>query len=141
MNEVLANRGNALAGKMLLHPNDDVNMSQSSNDTFPTAMHIAAAEALARRVIPSAERLCGELARLEREYGDVLKCGRTHLQDATPIRFGQEISGWRASVEKDTAMLRAALEPLYSLALGGTAVGTGLNAPEGFDRLSRAAAL
>ena len=136
MNEVLANRGNETAGKPLLHPNDDVNMSQSSNDTFPTAMHIAAAEAVALRVLPAAERLTEAFRRLEAENADVLKCGRTHLQDATPIRFGQEISGWRASLEKDQEMLRAALPPLWALALGGTAVGTGLNAPAGFDRLS-----
>lgn len=136
MNEVLANRGNETAGKPLLHPNDDVNMSQSSNDTFPTAMHIAAAEAVALRVLPAAERLAETFRRLEAENADVLKCGRTHLQDATPIRFGQEISGWRASLEKDQEMLRAALPPLWALALGGTAVGTGLNAPAGFDRLS-----
>ena len=135
MNEVIANRGNEIAGCKLLHPNDDVNMSQSSNDTFPTAMHIAAAEAL-DRTIAAAERLKDELERLEKENTDALKCGRTHLQDATPILFSQEISGWRASVEKDAEMLRAAQEPLLALALGGTAVGTGLNAPAGFDALA-----
>ena len=135
MNEVIANRGNEIAGCKLLHPNDDVNMSQSSNDTFPTAMHIAAAEAL-DRTISAAERLKDELERLEKENTDALKCGRTHLQDATPILFSQEISGWRASVEKDAEMLRAAQEPLLALALGGTAVGTGLNAPAGFDALA-----
>ena len=137
VNEVIANRGNEAAGAKLLHPNDDVNMSQSSNDTFPTAMHIAAAEAL-ERTIGAAERLGAELARLEAENRDVLKCGRTHLQDATPILFSQEISGWKASVEKDIEMLRVAEKPLTQLALGGTAVGTGLNAPEGFDRLAAA---
>ena len=96
MNEVLAARGNEIAGRPLLHPNDDVNMSQSSNDTFPAAMHIAAAEALERRVLPAAEALIATLRRLETENADVIKCGRTHLQDATPIRFSQEISGWRA---------------------------------------------
>ena len=136
VNEVIANRGNALAGKKLLHPNDDVNMSQSSNDTFPTAMHIAAAISIAEQVIPAAERLTNTLCRLEAENEDVLKSGRTHLQDAVPIRFSQEISGWRSSVEKDIRMLRQALDPLLELALGGTAVGTGLNAPEGFDRLA-----
>ena len=137
VNEVIANRGNEAAGAKLLHPNDDVNMSQSSHDTFPTAMHIAAAEAL-ERTIGAAERLGAELARLEAENRDVLKCGRTHLQDATPILFSQEISGWKASVEKDIEMLRVAEKPLTQLALGGTAVGTGLNAPEGFDRLAAA---
>ena len=135
MNEVIANRGNEIAGTKLLHPNDDVNMSQSSNDTFPTAMHIAAAEAL-EKTMGALDRLKNELARLEEENTDALKCGRTHLQDATPILFSQEISGWRASLEKDAEMLRQAEKPLLALALGGTAVGTGLNAPEGFDTLS-----
>ncbi len=138
MNEVLAARGNEIAGLPLLHPNDDVNMSQSSNDTFPAAMHIAAAEALERRVLPAAEKLIAELHRLETENADVLKCGRTHLQDATPILFSQEISGWRASLETDAEMIRRAEQPLLSLALGGTAVGTGLNAPTGFDTLAAA---
>ena len=137
MNEVIANRGNEIAGEKLLHPNDDVNMSQSSNDTFPTAMHIAAAEAL-EKTIAAAERLKDELIRLEKENATALKCGRTHLQDATPILFSQEISGWRSSLERDTDLLRTAEKPLLELALGGTAVGTGLNAPEGFDTLSAA---
>ena len=132
VNEVIANRGNALAGKKLLHPNDDVNMSQSSNDTFPTAMHIAAVTAIEDELLPACERLAETLRRLEAENADVLKVGRTHLQDAVPLRFSQEISGWRASVETDMALLRAAVEPLRALALGGTAVGTGLNAPAGF---------
>ena len=132
MNEVLANRGNEIAGKKLLHPNDDVNMSQSSNDTFPTAMHIAAAEAMVHGVLPAAESLAAALKKLEEENAGVLKCGRTHLQDATPILFSQEISGWRASLETSADMIRRAVKPLYSLALGGTAVGTGLNAPKGF---------
>jgi len=136
VNEVIANRGNALAGRNLLHPNDDVNMSQSSNDTFPTAMHIAAVLILQTRVLPAADLLIASLRRLEEENRDVLKSGRTHLQDATPIRFSQEISGWRASLERDAEMIRTAAKPLQSLALGGTAVGTGLNAPEGFDRLA-----
>ena len=135
MNEVIANRGNEIAGKKFLHPNDDVNMSQSSNDTFPTAMHIAAAIAM-DRVIAEAVRLAQALFVLEGGNADVLKCGRTHLQDATPILFSQEISGWRASIEKDVELLRHAQKPLFELALGGTAVGTGLNAPEGFDELS-----
>ena len=134
MNEVLAARGNEIAGSRILHPNDDVNMSQSSNDTFPAAMHIAAAEALEKRVLPAVEELTATLRRLEAENEGILKCGRTHLQDATPIRFSQEISGWRASLEKDAELIRTAVRPLLSLALGGTAVGTGLNAPAGFVR-------
>jgi fumarate hydratase class II len=132
-NEVIANRGNEIAGKALLHPNDDVNMSQSSNDTFPTAMHVAAILSVEQTLLPAAENLVATLRRLEQENADVIKCGRTHLQDATPIRFSQEISGWRASVEKDILMITDALEHLRPLALGGTAVGTGLNAPIGFD--------
>ena len=135
MNEVLAARGNEIAGSRLLHPNDDVNMSQSSNDTFPAAMHIAAAEALEKRLLPAVEELAASLRRLEAENEGILKCGRTHLQDATPIRFSQEISGWRASLEKDAELIRTAVKPLLALALGGTAVGTGLNAPAGFDTL------
>ena len=136
VNEVVANRGNAITGKKLLHPNDDVNMSQSSNDTFPTAMHIAAVIALEENLLPACESFAQTLRRLEAENEDVLKVGRTHLQDAVPLRFSQEISGWRASVETDIGLLRAAVEPLRALALGGTAVGTGLNAPAGFDSLS-----
>ena len=134
-NEVIANRGNALLGKPMLHPNDDVNMSQSSNDTFPTAMHIAALLSIKNDLFPSLDALISTLYRLEKENSDVIKSGRTHLQDATPIRFSQEISGWRASLERDKQMLESALEPLRELALGGTAVGTGLNAPSGFDTL------
>lgn len=134
VNEVIANRGNALAGQRLLHPNDHVNLSQSSNDTFPTAMHIAAATALLDGVLPALARLIETLCRLETENADVVKSGRTHLQDAVPITLGQEISGWRSSLERDKAMLELALPGLYELALGGTAVGTGLNAPKGFDR-------
>ena len=132
-NEVIANRGNELAGKKLLHPNDDINMSQSSNDTFPTAMHLAAVCALEDRVIPAIDTLTATFRRLEAENEGVVKSGRTHLQDATPIKFSQEISGWRASLEKDKAMLELSLPALKELALGGTAVGTGLNAPKGFD--------
>ena len=132
-NEVIANRANEIAGKKLCHPNDDINMSQSSNDTFPTAMHISAALALEDRLIPAAERLIGTFRALEEENRDIVKSGRTHLQDAVPIRFSQEISGWRSSLEKDIELVRLALAPLRTLALGGTAVGTGLNAPEGFD--------
>ena len=134
-NEVIANRGNEIAGKKLLHPNDDINMSQSSNDTFPTAMHIAAVAAIEDRVLPAVDRLTATLLRLEHENEDVVKSGRTHLQDATPIKFSQEISGWRSSLEKDRGMLLLSLPGLKELALGGTAVGTGLNAPKGFDAL------
>ena len=132
-NEVIANRGNAITGKKLLHPNDDVNMSQSSNDTFPTAMHIAAVFALEDRVIPGVELLIAAFRRLEQEHAGIVKSGRTHLQDATPITFSQEISGWRSSLEGDVQLLKASLPGLKELALGGTAVGTGLNAPAGFD--------
>ncbi len=134
-NEVIANRANAIAGKKLLHPNDDVNMSQSSNDTYPTAMHISAVLALRDKLIPAAESFVEVLKRLESENVDVVKSGRTHLQDAVPISFAQEISGWRSSVEKDISLIKTACGPLQELALGGTAVGTGLNAPKGFDVL------
>ncbi len=131
-NEVIANRANEIAGKELCHPNDDVNMSQSSNDTFPTALHIAAAETVENRLIPAVGKLCEVFRRLEEENRDAVKSGRTHLQDAVPISFAQEISGWRSSLERDIELLRMSAEPLKELALGGTAVGTGLNAPEGF---------
>lgn len=132
-NEVIANRANEIAGKKICHPNDDVNMSQSSNDTFPTALHIAAVLCVKERVFPSLDRLIETMKRLEKENEGIIKCGRTHLQDATPIMFSQEISGWRSSLEKCRAMLEKATEALSETALGGTAVGTGLNAPEGFD--------
>ncbi len=134
-NEVIANRGNEIAGKKLLHPNDDVNMSQSSNDTFPTAMHISAVLAIEDKLIPAVDTLIATFKRLEAENEGIVKSGRTHLQDATPIKFSQEISGWRSSLERDRELLTLALGPLYGLALGGTAVGTGLNAPMGFDEL------
>ena len=132
-NEVIANRGNELAGKRLLHPNDDINMSQSSNDTFPTAMHIAAVLALEDRLLPAIDALIATFRRLEEENRGVVKSGRTHLQDATPITFSQEISGWRSSLERDKHLIELSLPGLKELALGGTAVGTGLNAPKGFD--------
>ena len=132
-NEVIANRGNEIAGKKLLHPNDDINMSQSSNDTFPTAMHIAAVCALEDKIIPAIDTLVTTFRRLEAENEGVVKSGRTHLQDATPISFPQEISGWRSSLERDKELLLLAVKPLKELALGGTAVGTGLNTPKGFD--------
>ena len=131
-NEVIAQRANELAGKKLCHPNDDVNMSQSSNDTFPTAMHIAAVLALEDRLLPAAAELIGVLKKLEADNAGVVKSGRTHLQDAVPIAFSQEISGWRSSLERDCELIRLSLPPLRELALGGTAVGTGLNAPAGF---------
>ena len=131
-NEVIANRANEIAGEKLLHPNDDINMSQSSNDTFPTAMHISAVLAIEDKVFPAIDTLVETFRRLEKENEGVVKSGRTHLQDATPITFSQEISGWRSSLEQDKRMLEAALPSLKELALGGTAVGTGLNAPAGF---------
>ncbi len=134
-NEVIANRANQIADKKLCHPNDDINMSQSSNDTFPTAMHISAVTAIEEQLIPAIELLIATFKRLEAENEGIVKSGRTHLQDATPITFSQEISGWRSSLERDVELLKLALKPLYELALGGTAVGTGLNAPKGFSEL------
>jgi len=133
-NEVICNRANQLAGEKLCHPNDDINMSQSSNDTFPTAMHISAVFAIEDKLLPALELLISTLKRLEAENDDVVKSGRTHLQDATPVKFSQEISGWRSSLERDCELLKMAVKPLYELALGGTAVGTGLNTPAGFDK-------
>lgn len=132
-NEVIANRGNEIIGKKVLHPNDDINMSQSSNDTFPTAMHISAVVALEDKLFPAIDMLVETFRKLEAENEGIVKSGRTHLQDATPIKFSQEISGWRSSLEKDKKMLERSVEELKELALGGTAVGTGLNAPKGFD--------
>ena len=140
-NEVIAARANELAGEKLCHPNDDVNMSQSSNDTFPTALHISAVLALEDKLVPAAQQLISTFLRLEKENADAVKSGRTHLQDAVPISFAQEISGWRASLERDIEMVRLAVKPLCGLALGGTAVGTGLNAPKGFaEKAARALA-
>ncbi len=135
VNEVAANYANTVLGKNLLHPNDDINMSQSSNDTFPTAMHISAVIAIRERLLPALNKLIELFKRLESENEDVIKTGRTHLQDATPIRFSSEISGWRASLEHGAEMIQSATDKLSALALGGTAVGTGLNAPHGFDTL------
>ena len=131
-NEVIANRGNEIAAKKLLHPNDDVNMSQSSNDTFPTAIHISAVIALTEKLIPAVEELIKTFTELEEKFAGIVKSGRTHLQDAVPISFSQEISGWRSSLERDVELIKLAVAPLTELALGGTAVGTGLNAPAGF---------
>lgn len=133
VNEVIANRGNEIAGEKLLHPNDHSNMSQSSNDTFPTAMHIAAAVSIEDQLLPSIDLLIGTFDRLMKENEGIIKTGRTHLQDATPITFSQEISGWKNMLEKSKEMLVMSLSGLRELALGGTAVGTGLNAPKGFD--------
>lgn len=132
MNEVLACRGNQIAGEKVLHPNDSVNRSQSSNDTFPTALHIAAVLSIVERVVPAVDGLIATFERLETENEGVIKSGRTHLQDAVPIAFSQEIRGWRGLLEHGREALELSLQPLYRLAIGGTAVGTGLNAPQGF---------
>ncbi len=134
VNEVIAHL--CAAAGVQVHPNDHVNMSQSSNDTFPTALHIASVCALEGRVLPALEALGRTLGRLEEENRDVIKIGRTHLQDAVPLRFSQEISGWRAMAEACHGYIRSSLEPLRDLALGGTAVGTGLNCPPGFAQQS-----
>lgn len=133
VNEVIANRGNEIAGMKLLHPNDHVNMSQSSNDTFPTAMHIAAAMEIEDKLLPNLNAFIETLQQLEKENEGIIKSGRTHLQDATPIKFSQEISGWRGMAENSRKQIIASLDGLHHLALGGTAVGTGLNTPKGFD--------
>ena len=133
VNEVIANRANEIAGENLIHPNDHSNMSQSSNDTFPTAMHIAAATEIEDKLFPAIDRLTATFDRLMKENEGIIKTGRTHLQDATPITFSQEISGWKNMLEKSKEMLALSLKGLRELALGGTAVGTGLNAPKGFD--------
>jgi fumarate hydratase class II len=138
-NEVISNRAIEMAGgemgsKRPVHPNDDVNMSQSSNDTFPTAMHIAAAEQM-HKLIPEVERLRDAIAAKAREFADVVKIGRTHLQDATPLTVGQEFGGWASLLERDIERLEAVMPGLYDLAIGGTAVGTGLNShPEFAER-------
>lgn len=135
VNEVITNRGNEILGKKLLHPNDDVNMSQSSNDTFPAAMHIAAVIEIKDKLLPSLNKLILEFKRLEEENTGIVKSGRTHLQDATPIAFSQEISGWRSSLENNYKQIEYSLLFIKKLALGATAVGTGLNAPKDFDTL------
>lgn len=141
LNEVIANRANQIAAEKgialptPIHPNDAVNRSQSSNDTFPTALHVAATLAVRQKLVPAAERLAETFERLERENAGIVKSGRTHLQDAVPIAFSQEISGWRGMLQASVEQLEASLPMLRRLALGGTAVGTGLNAPEGFDVL------
>jgi fumarate hydratase class II len=137
LNEVLANRASELLGGergegRLVHPNDDVNRSQSSNDVFPTAMHVAAVSSLHERLLPSLAVLCETLERKSREFGAIVKIGRTHLQDATPLTLGQEFSGYVSQLQHGEVHVRAALPHLCELALGGTAVGTGLNAPRGY---------
>lgn len=136
VNEVIAGRGNEIAGERLLHPNDHANKSQSSNDTFPTAMHIAAVLAVEEQVLPSLERLISVMKKHEDEYMGIVKTGRTHLQDATPITLGQEISGWRSMLEHCEEYIISNLAGLRELALGGTAVGTGLNAHKEFGARS-----
>src|SRR5229473_3838170 len=133
VNEVISNRAIEIAdgvmgSKKPIHPNDDVNMSQSSNDTFPAAMHIAAATEVARRLLPAVEKLRDALDTKAKEFAGIVKIGRTHLQDATPLTLGQEFSGWVSLLDRDIARLRDTLQDLYDLAIGGTAVGTGLNA-------------
>jgi len=133
VNEVIAHLTAAAGVK--LHPNDHVNASQSSNDTFPSALHIAAALSVANEVIPAAERLDAAFARLEEDYPNLIRIGRTHLQDATPLRFSQEVSGWRELIRAPIRMMKLAQTELCRLAIGGTAVGTGLNAPKGYDEM------
>lgn len=133
INEVIANMGNEIAAKKLLHPNDDINMSQSSNDTFPSAMYIAGVLEVTQKLIPAIKNLIETFKRLESENADIIKIGRTHLQDATPLRFSQEISGWRNNLECGLEYIENSLNFLNHLAIGGTAVGTGLNAPKNFD--------
>ncbi len=136
INEVIAARANEALGAKIIHPNDDVNMSQSSNDTFPTAMHISARLEIKERLLPAIDSLIESFEILEEQNEGIIKVGRTHLQDATPIKFSQEISGWRGMLEASRKQISSASEFLSALALGGTAVGTGINAPEGFAELS-----
>src|SRR4051812_38436661 len=137
VNEVIAARANALLGarpgaKSPVHPNDHVNMSQSSNDSFPTAMHIAAAQEIAHRLLPALAHLQGALEKKSKSFARIIKVGRTHLQDATPLTLGQEFSGYAAQVKHGRTRVQAALKEVYPLAQGGTAVGTGLNAKPQF---------
>lgn len=133
VNEVIANTGNEKTGEKTLHPNDDINMSQSSNDVFPTAMNMAARRMVIEKLLPEMEMWLNELAVLKERYAKQVKIGRTHLQDATPLTFGQEISGWHAMIEKNYTMLQQLVEELAYLPIGGTAVGTGLNASSTFS--------
>jgi len=139
VNEVIANFGNAKVGEKLLHPNDHANMSQSSNDTFPTALNVAAILMLKNHLLPALDEMIEELRRIEEENPDVVTTGRTHLQDAVPIRFCQEVYGWRGMLENARDMIEKTMPNVGRLAIGGTAVGTGLNAPKGFDVLAAAA--
>nr|WP_319495050.1 class II fumarate hydratase [uncultured Desulfobacter sp.] len=139
LNEVIANRAALLDGKALddtrpIHPNDHVNKSQSSNDTFPAAMHIAAVFEIHDTLLPAVDRMCQALEEKSQQFSKVIKIGRTHLQDATPLTLGQEISGWQAMIQSSREQILQSLESLYPLAIGGTAVGTGLNAPQGFGK-------
>ncbi|MDO4671960.1 MAG: class II fumarate hydratase [Porphyromonadaceae bacterium] len=134
-NEVITHIANNKAGENLIHPNDHVNMSQSSNDTFPTAMHVSTAINLNEKLYPAIEKIIKKLEELEEENKDIVKTGRTHLQDATPVKLSQEISGWKVMVERDYMMIKDAEKHLHKLAIGGTAVGTGINAPENFGDL------
>ena len=134
VNEVVANRGNEILGEEIIHPNDHVNKSQSSNDVFPTAMHIAATLEIKTKLLPSLEDLIRTFEDLIEENGDIIKIGRTHLQDAVPLTLGQEIGAWKRMVEKNMDMVQMGLDMLKELAIGGTAVGTGLNTPDGFDK-------
>lgn len=136
VNEVIANRANELCGEKIIHPNDDVNMSQSSNDTFPTAMHISARLEIKEKLLPAIDSLIKGFEVLEEQNEGIIKIGRTHLQDATPIKFSQEISGWRGMLESAREQIVASDAFLSRLALGGTAVGTGINAPKEFGSLS-----
>ena len=133
VNEVIAHL--AAERGVALHPNDQVNASQSSNDTYPSALHIAAVLSVTEQVLPAARALAEAFRKLEDGYPDLIRIGRTHLQDATPLKFAQEVSGWREGVEAPCRMLEAALNELRRLAIGGTAVGTGLNAPQGYDQM------
>jgi len=143
VNEVISNRAIEIAGGVMgskkpIHPNDDVNMSQSSNDTFPTAMHIAAADRVKNTLIPAIKRVHDAIAAKAKEFQDVVKIGRTHLQDAVPLTIGQEFGGWASLLERDIKRLEQALDGLYDLAIGGTAVGTGLNThPEFAERAAK----
>lgn len=133
VNEVIAGIGNEKAGKDLLHPNDHVNASQSSNDTFPTALHIMIAKRICNDLFPALDQMIQTFKNLEEKYPDLIKIGRTHLQDATPLYFWQELSGYRSMLEHNKAQLEDALKYVYELAIGATAVGTGINCPKGFD--------
>lgn len=135
VNEVVANRGNEILKEKVLHPNDDVNKSQSSNDTFPTALHISALISIEEKLIPAIDQLEKTFDRLSKEYMEIIKTGRTHLQDAVPLSLGQEISGWHRMLELSKEMIKDSIERLREIALGGTAVGTGLNAHKDFAKM------